>query len=83
MALKSRISLSAAIDEAVKAREQGKEKVILFNYSGHGLMDLNGYGAYLAGKLTDYEMPDDVLNKSLSITFCANPLARSYLPKTV
>lgn len=60
-------AIAAAIDEAVKAREEGKEKVILFNYSGHGLMDLSGYGAYLSGKLTDYELPDDVLKKSTSI----------------
>jgi len=51
-------AIAAAIDEAVKAREEGKEKVILFNYSGHGLMDLTGYDAYLSGKLTDYQMSD-------------------------
>ncbi|MHC4060040.1 MAG: TrpB-like pyridoxal phosphate-dependent enzyme, partial [Planctomycetota bacterium] len=53
----------AAIDEAVRAKEEGKEKVILFNYSGHGLMDLTGYDAYLSGKLTDYELPDEDLKK--------------------
>ncbi|MHC4679233.1 MAG: TrpB-like pyridoxal phosphate-dependent enzyme [Planctomycetota bacterium] len=51
-------ALAAVIDEAKKAKEEGKEKVILFNYSGHGLMDLMGYDAYLSGKLTDYELPD-------------------------
>ncbi|HAL45382.1 MAG: TrpB-like pyridoxal-phosphate dependent enzyme [Planctomycetes bacterium GWF2_42_9] len=60
-------AIAAAIDEAVKAREEGKEKVILFNYSGHGLMDLSGYNLYMSGKLTDYELPDDILNKSLEI----------------
>lgn len=44
------------IDEAIEAGEEGKEKVILFNYSGHGLMDLTGYDAYLSGKLTDYKL---------------------------
>ena len=51
------------IDEAAKAKEEGKEKVILFNYSGHGLMDLSGYDAFLAGKLTDYELPQQDLDK--------------------
>jgi tryptophan synthase beta chain len=56
-------ALAAVIEEARKAKEQGKEKVILFNYSGHGLMDLSGYDAYLSGKLTDYELPDEDLEK--------------------
>jgi tryptophan synthase beta chain len=56
-------ALAAVIDEAEKAKEEGKEKVILFNYSGHGLMDLAGYDAYLSGKLRDYELPDDDLKK--------------------
>jgi tryptophan synthase beta chain len=56
-------ALAAVIDEAKKAKEEGKEKVILFNYSGHGLMDLLGYDAYLSGKLVDYELPEEELNK--------------------
>ena len=56
-------ALAAAVDEAIQAREEGKEKVILLNYSGHGLMDLTGYDAYLSGKLTDYELPDGDLKK--------------------
>ena len=56
-------AVAAAIDEAIKAREEGKEKVILFNYSGHGLMDLTGYDAFLSGKLSDYALPDDEIKK--------------------
>lgn len=56
-------ALAAVIDEAKKAKEEGKEKVILFNYSGHGLMDLTGYDAYLSGKLVDYELPEEELRK--------------------
>lgn len=59
-------ALAAVIDEAKKAKEEGKEKVILFNYSGHGLMDLSGYDAYLSGKLTDFELPDEDLKKYTS-----------------
>ncbi len=54
-------AVCAAIDEAIKAREEGKEKVILFNYSGHGLMDLAAYDAYLSGKLHDEELSDQEL----------------------
>lgn len=54
-------AVAAAIDEAVKAKEEGKEKVILMCYSGHGLMDLSGYDAYMSGKLSDYEMPEEDL----------------------
>jgi tryptophan synthase beta chain len=56
-------AIAAVIDEAVKAREEGKEKVILFNYSGHGLMDLSGYDAYMSGKLSDYEMSEAEVKK--------------------
>jgi tryptophan synthase beta chain len=56
-------AIAAAIEEAEKAREEGKEKVILFSYSGHGLMDLSGYDAFMSGKLSDYELPDEVMNK--------------------
>jgi tryptophan synthase beta chain len=56
-------AVAGAIDEALKAKEEGKEKVIVFTYSGHGLMDLSGYDAYLSGKLSDYEMPEEELQK--------------------
>jgi tryptophan synthase beta chain len=56
-------AVAAAIDEAIKAREEGREKVILFNYSGHGLLDLSGYDAFFAGRLQDYALPDEQINK--------------------
>jgi len=58
-------AIACVIDEAEKAKEEGKEKVILFNYSGHGLMDLSGYEKFLSGKLTDYSFPDAELKESL------------------
>ncbi len=58
-------AICAAIDEAKKAKEEGKEKVILFNWSGHGLMDLTGYDAYFSGMLQDYPLPEDEMQKSL------------------
>jgi len=50
-------ALACVVDEARKAKEAGKEKVILFNFSGHGLIDLGAYEQYLSGNLTDYEYP--------------------------
>jgi tryptophan synthase beta chain len=58
-------AIAAAIQEAEKAKEEGKEKVILFNFSGHGLMDLVGYDKYLSGQLADYEFPDDQIAKNM------------------
>jgi len=60
-------AIAAAIDEAVKAREEGKEKVILFNYSGHGLMDLVGYDQFLSGKLPAAALSDADLAASLRV----------------
>jgi len=50
-------ALAAVVAEAKKAKEEGKEKVILFNWSGHGLIDLAAYDKYLSGSLTNYEFP--------------------------
>lgn len=44
-------AIRAAIDEALIAKEEGKERVILFNLSGNGYLDLGAYDAYLAGQL--------------------------------
>jgi tryptophan synthase beta chain len=46
-------AIAVAIDEAIKARETGEKKVILFNLCGHGMLDLPSYDAFLAGNLTD------------------------------
>lgn len=46
-------AIKAAMDEALEAKKEGKERVILFNHSGHGLLDLSAYDAYLSGKLTN------------------------------
>ncbi|MCS6949249.1 MAG: TrpB-like pyridoxal phosphate-dependent enzyme [Armatimonadota bacterium] len=46
-------AVRAAIDEALQAREAGEKRVILFNLSGHGMLDLTAYEAYLSGSLQD------------------------------
>jgi tryptophan synthase beta chain len=58
-------AIAGVIEEANKAREEGREKVILFCYSGHGLMDLAGYEKFLSGRLTEYSLPEEELKKSL------------------
>ncbi|MGI8798530.1 MAG: hypothetical protein ACR2GE_04415 [Pseudonocardia sp.] len=45
--------IRAVIDEALAAKETGEERVILFNYCGHGLLDLSAYDDYLNGRLPD------------------------------
>lgn len=46
-------ALKCAIDEALKCKESGESKNILFNLSGHGLLDLKGYEEFIAGNLVD------------------------------
>jgi tryptophan synthase beta chain len=58
-------AIACVIEEAKKAKEEGKEKVILMNWSGHGIIDLPAYDAYLTGKLDDYVLPDDEIKKLL------------------
>ena len=49
-------AIASTIRQAKKAKEEGKEKVILFNFSGHGLMDLVGYDKFLNGELKDHDL---------------------------
>jgi tryptophan synthase beta chain len=58
-------AIAAAIQEANKAKEEGKEKVIIFNLSGHGLMDLTGYDRYFSDELVDFPLPEEDLLDSL------------------
>lgn len=58
-------AIRAAIDEALKAKEENRETVILFGLSGHGFLDLASYENYLEGKLVDFELPEDALRAAL------------------
>ncbi len=51
-------AIAAAVREALKAKEEGRKKVILFNLSGHGLIDMTAYDRYFANDLFNYEVPD-------------------------
>ncbi|WP_448381859.1 TrpB-like pyridoxal phosphate-dependent enzyme [Desulfosoma sp.] len=61
-------AIAAVVQEALRAKEEGKEKVILFNWSGHGLVDMAAYDAFLSGKLTRYELPDEEIRRALAAT---------------
>ncbi len=56
----------AAIDLANRCRETGEEKCIVFNLSGHGHFDLASFDKYLAGELTDYELPQSAIDQGLA-----------------
>lgn len=58
-------AIAAAIREAKQAKEEGKQKVILFNLSGHGLVDMAAYDQYLAGDLTNHEVSDQEISRNL------------------
>jgi len=59
-------AVRAAIDEALAAREAGEQRVILFNLSGHGLLDLAAYDQYLTGRLEDYAYPEEKVREALA-----------------
>ena len=52
-------AIASAMNEAIKAKENGEEKVILFNLSGHGHFDMAAYQAFGDGSLQDYEHPEE------------------------
>ncbi|RNC64360.1 TrpB-like pyridoxal phosphate-dependent enzyme [Proteiniphilum sp. X52] len=56
-------AIAVAVREALQAKEEGKEKVILFNLSGHGLVDMAAYDQYLAGDLRNHEVSDEDIRK--------------------
>ena len=57
-------AIRAAVDEAIKCRETGEEKTILFGLTGTGYFDMYAYGAYNDGKMTDYIPTDEEIRKS-------------------
>jgi len=57
---------SHAIATANQAKLEGKPRTILFNLSGHGLIDMAAYDMYLAGDLRNYEVTDEEVKKNIS-----------------
>lgn len=58
-------AVAMTIREALKAKEEGKEKTILFNWSGHGLVDMAAYESFFRGKLADHELPQEQIDAAL------------------
>jgi tryptophan synthase beta chain len=75
-------AVAMTIREALKAKEEGKEKVILFNWSGHGLVDMAAYEAYIRGKLADHALPSEEIHRALS-DIEPLPKPTQYRPGTV
>lgn len=67
-------AIAAAIREAKKAKEEAKEKVILFGLSGHGMMDLVGYDKFLNGELSKHELPEEEIQKLLAEVQATHPI---------
>ncbi|MBA7471914.1 MAG: TrpB-like pyridoxal phosphate-dependent enzyme [Dehalococcoidia bacterium] len=59
-------AIRVTIDEALKCKESGESKTILLAHSGHGHFDMAAYDAYLAGKLVDYEYPEEKVKEALT-----------------
>lgn len=57
--------IAGVVREALKAKEEGTSKTILFNLSGHGHFDMSAYEDYFSGKLVDHELTDEELHKGL------------------
>jgi tryptophan synthase beta chain len=55
-------AIRVAIDEALKCKESGEKKTILFNLSGHGHFDMTAYDAYFGGRLEDYALEQSVID---------------------
>ena len=58
-------AIAATIREAVKCKQTGEPKVILFNLSGHGLIDMSAYDQYLNGDLINHQITDADIEQTL------------------
>ena len=59
-------AIATAIREAEQAKAEGKSRTILFNLSGHGLIDMAAYDLYIGGDMQDYEVTDEDVKRNLS-----------------
>jgi tryptophan synthase beta chain len=75
-------AIAMTIREALKAKEEGKKKVILMNWSGHGLVDMGAYEAYLRGKLADHALPEEEIHRALA-DIAPLPKPKQYRPSKI
>jgi len=59
-------AIRVAVDEALRCKEEGVSRNIMFNLTGHGFLDLSSYDAYLSGQLEDYDHPDEAIAASIA-----------------
>jgi tryptophan synthase beta chain len=59
-------AIRTTIDEALRCKEEGVSRNIMFNLTGHGFLDLGAYDAYLSGKLEDYDHPEEAIAASIA-----------------
>ena len=62
-------AIAATINEAMKCKESGEEKVLLFALSGHGLMDMPSYNQYISGSLSNHTISDEEIEENLKGSF--------------
>ncbi len=62
-------AIAATIAEAMKCKESGEEKVLLFALSGHGLMDMPSYNQYISGSLSNHTISDEEIEENLKGSF--------------
>jgi tryptophan synthase beta chain len=67
-------ALAAAVDEAVRCRETGEEKVILTALCGHGHLDLPAYDAYLSGQVVDHGLEDPEVRAAVDAALAKLPV---------
>lgn len=59
-------AIACAIEEALKCKETGEQKTILFNLSGHGFVDMSSYDQYLSGQMIDNKVSDEDLKRFIA-----------------
>ncbi len=59
-------AIRAVVDEALRCRERGEPKVLLFNLSGHGHFDMAAYDRYFNGELEDFAYPEEAIEAALA-----------------
>src|ERR1700734_4158947 len=59
-------AVAATIEEALRCKETGQEKVILTALCGHGLLDLPAYAEYMSGELKDLQLSDKAIEEALA-----------------
>ncbi|MBR6054988.1 MAG: TrpB-like pyridoxal phosphate-dependent enzyme [Bacteroidales bacterium] len=66
-------AIAATVREALRCKETGEAKTILFNLSGHGFVDMSAYDQYLEGNLQDYSVSDEDIARFIADADALNP----------